>query len=60
MFANNPTKRRIDKKRIREDLVNELGVELKSLKIDRSQFKVLEKSNVEKNIDCQKLEISKT
>lgn len=36
------------KKRISEDLVNELGVELKSLKIDRSQFKVLEKSNVEK------------
>lgn len=36
------------KKQISEDLVNELGVELKSLKIDRSQFKVLEKSNVEK------------
>lgn len=36
------------KRRISEDLKKQLGVELKSLKIERSQFKVLEKTNVEK------------
>lgn len=38
------------KKRISEDLYNHFGTELKTVTQDRSQFKVLERSNIERKI----------